>query len=236
MSNSAARRRAGMARRRTALWGSAFLVGVVLSLASYRPARPDPGGAESASYLGITFRDLSSFKYVPTSRRRDLPPGATPFPPEVQALHGKRVTISGFMQPMYVQEGKTREFFISRGGVGCCFADAPQQTEIVQVKLPPERAVPVTNVARVWGTLEVKEELDQQGYPLSLYRMAGDWVRAEGEGATSPGQVAANACMIAVVIGAILEFIVNLVLPWFRVIGIGDRASFLRPNRKSTSR
>lgn len=220
-------------RGRIVFWGIPVAIGIALALMSYRPRGSDPEGVDSSLYRSISFGNLSSFTYIPSSRKKDVSAAKDPFPPEVLALDGKRITISGFMQPMYVLEGKVREFYLSSGGLSCCFADAPRPTDIIQVTLPPEKSTTPGETARIWGTLNVKEELDESGFPMPLYRVTGDWVRADGAGPATLGQVLVNAGMITLVVAAVLGFVWKLVVPWYRENRIGGHAAFLRQKRPS---
>jgi hypothetical protein len=183
---------------------------------------------DPAGYQAISFSDLSSFDYVPSNRSGTLRPRIDPFPAEVRALDGKRVSISGFMNPMYVQDGKVREFYLSAGGVSCCFADAPRPTQIVKVMLPSERSTLPVAAARVWGLLEMKEEFDEEGSPMPLYRMRGEMVRADEGEETSLARVAMNAGVMTLVVAAGFGFVLHALIPWYKECRIGLQSPFLR--------
>jgi len=228
--DSGGRREAAL-RGRVAFWGFAAVTGLALALSSYRPRGLEPAELDSARYRPISFADLSTFNYVPSAGSTALASRKDPFPPEVRALEGTPITISGIMVPMYVLDGKVREFYLSTGGIRCCFADAPRPTEIIKVTLPPERSTAPLEAARIWGVLEMKEELDDGGFPLPLYRVKGDLVRADRGEETSLVGVAKNAGMITLVVAAGLGFVLNILVPWYRESRIGAQAAFLRQKR-----
>src|SRR5260221_2411407 len=127
-------------RGRIVFWGIPVAIGIALALMSYRPRGLDPEGVDSSLYRSISFGNLSSFTYIPSSRKKDVSAAKDPFPPEVLALDGKRITISGFMQPMYVLEGKVTDFYLPSAVARSCFAHSPRPTNTIHMTLPPSQS------------------------------------------------------------------------------------------------
>jgi hypothetical protein len=122
----------------------------------------------------VSFATLSSFPYSPPARRVGgartvLRPD--PFPPEVRALHGKKVSISGFMVPLTMKGGRIDSFYLSRGVFGCCYADMPRISDYIKVTMPPGQYAPSSEMSQVSGVLEVGEEFDAGGYVETVYRL-----------------------------------------------------------------
>jgi hypothetical protein len=127
--------------------------------------------------LSLSFAKLY-FRYWPQVKG-----GRNPFPTEVQALDGKKVTIDGYMIPIDFEKGKVRSFLLSRSMMGCCYADSPQITEMIKVVPADGKMVSFQALARVTGILEVGEEKDSEGYVESVYRIKADIV-----GVSPPGK------------------------------------------------
>ncbi len=148
------------------------------------PVKPKP--AKNSEFEELKFAQLSGFDYpksgsfqVP-SAPSDAPGQAAPavpmqptkLPAEVRAFDGKRVQITGFMNPIEFDRDGVKSFALTSIPGGCCFAAIPRLNEWVVVSMPEgvlaEYAYydPVT----IYGTLSVGE-LFEDGVILSLYRM-----------------------------------------------------------------
>ncbi len=96
------------------------------------------------------------------------------FPEAVRVLHGADVRVAGYPLVVGLHERRVTEVLLTRFPPGCCFGSRPVFDEWIQVTLaePLEpRDVPPSAVA--FGRLDVGEELDEEGFPTSLYRMTG---------------------------------------------------------------
>ncbi|MBI3855936.1 MAG: hypothetical protein HY293_09635, partial [Planctomycetes bacterium] len=123
--------------------------------------------------LSLTFARLA-FRYWP--QPKDKAAARDPFPKEIRALAGRKVTIDGFMFPIDFEKGKVRSFLLSNGMFGCCFGDAPQLQETIKVFRTDGKLMPYQATARVTGVLEVGEEFDGDGYVDSVFRIRAEAV------------------------------------------------------------
>lgn len=81
------------------------------------------------------------------------------FPPEVRALNGRTVTLSGFMLPLDT-DAKARHFLLSKYTPVCFFCPPGQPNEVVEVVAAA--GVPVTDrMLNVTGRLTLTNEADK---------------------------------------------------------------------------
>lgn len=64
------------------------------------------------------------------------------FPARLAALNGQTVEITGYMLPVAMEHGTSREFLLMRNQNSCCYGAAPQPNEYLVVRTS-ERGVPV---------------------------------------------------------------------------------------------
>src|SRR5581483_6460706 len=102
-----------------------------------------------------------------------------PFPAEVRALDGRKISITGYMAPLSMNAGRIDAFFLSRGVFRCCFADLPKITDYVRVSMAPGQFAPNADIVRVNGVLEVGEERNSLGAVETVYHMTADSVQKE---------------------------------------------------------
>lgn len=81
------------------------------------------------------------------------------FPPEVRALSGRTVTLSGFMLPLDT-DARARHFLLSKYTPVCFFCPPGQPNEVVEVTAP--RGVAVTDrMLTVTGRLALTHQTDK---------------------------------------------------------------------------
>ena len=137
-----------------------------------------PGGADNAGGLkdgsspAVTFDMLSGFYYEVGAADRPN----DQIPATVRAFDGKKVAVQGFMIPITLERGATKEFLIARDRICCPYgANVPRMNEWISVKMSDNRTTryiadqPVT----ISGTLHVGEEI-VNGEVMSVYRMDAD--------------------------------------------------------------
>ena len=84
---------------------------------------------------------------------------AISYPPDVKALNGRSVTLSGFMLPLDASEASTH-FLISRYTPVCFFCPPGQPNEVVEVT--STRGVPVTDrMLTVTGRMALENKGDK---------------------------------------------------------------------------
>ena len=90
-------------------------------------------------------------------------------------VNGKRVEIVGFMMPINEPQRLTR-FIVVQSLWGCCFGQTPAVNHVVVVNMEPGKVVDFyPDAVRVTGVFSVGETREE-GYLVSIYRLAGDEV------------------------------------------------------------
>lgn len=144
-------------------------------------ASPAPG---PDGYIPVTFQVLAGFDYGLKALSRD--DNATTgseernrnLPPEVRALNGRKVSVTGFMMPIEFVGGRVRSFLLMKNQLLCCFGIAPRLNDFVAVRVMDEKGIPATKDVPIAarGVLEVGEVINN-GIPLALYTMRAEEVR-----------------------------------------------------------
>lgn len=174
-----------MTRKQVLISGTAVIValaciaGIVLKYRSR--GSESSGGLGQGAYRQTEFSVLA-FPYNTPPRRlpgSDAPPRPDPFPPQVRALQGEKLSISGYMAPLTMNAGRIDSFYLSRGIFNCCYADAPRITDYIRVTMAPGQFAPNADLVQVNGVLEVGEERNSIGFVETVYRMKADSVRLE---------------------------------------------------------
>ena len=148
-------------------------------------ANAAPEGDNHSAYQRVTLGLLGSFRYEypdPVYLESEEDPSRLKLkdqiPPNIKALHGKRISIMGYIMPIDVdEEWRVKTFTLVRDQMVCCFGNVPEINEWVYVRLKtPQRADQLIDVpVIVFGRLEVGEEI-RQGTLANLYRVEADRV------------------------------------------------------------
>lgn len=134
-------------------------------------------------FLSVGFDTLAGYYYeLPSNDGETIklndPQLAQPkeqIPAPIKALSSKKVAVQGFMVPVKIEKGATKQFLLVKDQSLCCFGRVPRMNEWVSVKMSGNRSTkfigdqPVT----VFGTISVGEEIEK-GEVLSIYRMEAD--------------------------------------------------------------
>ncbi|MEM7310713.1 MAG: hypothetical protein AAF682_28830 [Planctomycetota bacterium] len=98
---------------------------------------------------------------------------AADFPPAMRAADGKHVRLQGFMITVDFRIGTVQSFMLARFPPGCCFGATPVFDEWVDAHPGSDGVIQRSGYAplAVTGVLEVGEELDEDGFVRSLYRL-----------------------------------------------------------------
>jgi len=102
-------------------------------------------------------------------------------PQRVRSLDGSWIALRGYVIPTEIRGDLVRSFILAaKNEVGCCFGDGLAMNQWVAVEVPEERQFRCEPfaLATVLGTLDVGEEVED-GYVMSLYRMAAQEIREE---------------------------------------------------------
>lgn len=152
-------------------WTTAWL----LVAGALEPRSHAAAAAAPADYQEITFTALSNFEYeLPDPLDPSARPDLTQVPPQVKALHGKKVSIRGFMLPIDLDQSGVSLFMLN-GSADMCYFGAPvRMNEWIMVRMQAPRKARFTHLPIVVsGRLEVGEEL-KNGRVVSLYRLTAD--------------------------------------------------------------
>ena len=155
------------------------------------PAAPEPGSGpglqpapeptappiEDGAPLEVTLAQLGSFPFEPPEGQ-DPDPAAwdAQIPDAIRALHGRRITIEGFITPIKVAERKVVRVLFTIGHFGCCFGAVPKMNEWIVIDMAEDVAMahaPLDPV-RFTGRLEVGGLIDEQRYLYAIYHMQAD--------------------------------------------------------------
>ena len=97
-------------------------------------------------------------------------------PESVRALNEKQVSITGFMLPLTVNDGKATEFLLLKNQSMCCYGTTPAMNQYIMVRMAGGGVKPVMDrLVIVSGTLHVGE-IRQNKLLTGIYRMDGDKV------------------------------------------------------------
>lgn len=158
----------------------AVIVGIIGLVVYFSGAGNKAEKKQNDGYEYLNISELASFYYeTPTSdliSNPDVKPNIQ-IPERIMQLNGKKVSITGFMMPVRVdEEGNVDEFAIN-GNYDMCFYGAPSSlNQWVHVKMKAGTKAKFShNPTTVSGTLEVGE-LVEEGEVVSIYRLAGDKV------------------------------------------------------------
>jgi hypothetical protein len=207
----------GRTGRRRLVWIVSVLLILILGAGVSIAMHPVQHAADPAAPQTVAFAELSSFPYTASDRKREKSESRQdPIPREIRALDGKRIQITGYMVPLQFREGKIESFYLSRAGFQCCYADAPKATDFIRVSLPPGQFVPMADLARVSGVLEVGEEWNSAGWVDSVYRLRAESVAPETAVAGDWADYTLSAMAAGGVGIFLLSFGLNIVRPWLR--------------------
>jgi hypothetical protein len=129
------------------------------SLFAHRTPHLPPKPGEMRTF---TVKELGNFDYDPEK--------GGPVPPDVQALSGMKVRISGFMMPLEQSEVIT-EFALVPSLTSCCFGQPPGVQHIITVHCPKTRPAPFTiDPIIVEGTLKVSVQREDN-YTVNIFEI-----------------------------------------------------------------
>ncbi|MDF9828425.1 hypothetical protein M2447_002544 [Ereboglobus sp. PH5-10] len=134
-------------------------------------ADANTGGGDSNK---VGFDVLGGFPFSPPAYDPDKPRAqAGPqvdeqLPVAVRKLNGKKVTITGFMLPVRMKDGRAVEFLLLRDQSMCCFGEQPQMNEWVVVRMAKPGAYAPDVPKSFEGTLRVGA-IEENGYLSGIY-------------------------------------------------------------------
>ncbi len=143
---------------------------------------PASAAATATSYQPVGFETLAAFPLKvdwlmnPTNSSFDTLRRTGEIPAAIQALHGQKVELRGYVKSLQQDAGGMREFLLMRGHALCCQTNIPQINEWVHVRMtgPSLPFVPET-LFTVSGVLAVGEAMGA-GNVVSVYRLTGEQI------------------------------------------------------------
>ena len=131
-------------------------------------------------YESVGFDKLASYNFevaddAPvTNQTATVDKADDQIPTAVKAFNRKKVSITGFMLPLKVENGKVTEFLIMKTQSLCCYGTTPKITEWVSVKISGKGVKPIMDQpVSMLGTLHVGA-MRENGYLVGIYQMDGD--------------------------------------------------------------
>ncbi len=151
---------------------------IVAAALSYGTGKSEVKTEAQAGYQAIAISDLADFDYytpLPGEKPNQKLLAENKIPERIKALNGKRVSITGFVIPVDIDNGGNVREFALNGNYDMCFYGAPSQiNQWIHVKMQPGAKAAFSHYpTTVSGTLEVGE-IVQDGQIISLYRLTGD--------------------------------------------------------------
>ncbi|HXG83168.1 MAG TPA: DUF3299 domain-containing protein [Pyrinomonadaceae bacterium] len=156
----------------------AVILGIVIAAVYFGTGKSAVKTQTKDGYQSLDISDLADYDYYtpfPGEKPDEKLMAENKIPDEIKNLNGKRVSVTGFVMPVAVDdEGNVREFALN-GNYDMCFYGAPSQiNQWIHVKMKDGAKAKFShNPTTVSGTLEVGE-LVEDGQVISLYRLTGD--------------------------------------------------------------
>jgi hypothetical protein len=155
--------------------------------------KPTSGNATSTNtpaasgYEPISFETLAAFPIKvdwvinTTNSAFDTLRREGEIPAPIQALHGKKVSVQGYLKPLKQDVNGVTEFLLMRDHALCCQTNIPKINAWVHVRMKGP-SVPFVHERQfvVRGMMHVGE-LRSAGNVVSVYRLAGDEIIAVAE-------------------------------------------------------
>ncbi len=142
------------------------------------PATTPKSTSKVGDYVTVSFDKLAGYTFEvpegvqPTNSVETKPDGQ--IPADVQAFDQKKVSLTGFMLPLKVDDGVVTEMLIMKDQSMCCYGAVPRINDWVSVKMKNGGVKSVMDQAvTLYGKLKVGEMLEN-GYLVGIYEMEGD--------------------------------------------------------------
>jgi len=138
------------------------------------PLTPTAPGDSDLEF--VTFKQVSSFKYVEPDPGKPETLKKNQVPEAVQALGRKRIAMEGYLVPLDSEpDGRhAKTFFLMPNTMACCFGQLPEINEVVELRFEKPQKIVKDVLIKATGVFEVGEQFDEYGYLMSLYRIQGE--------------------------------------------------------------
>lgn len=131
------------------------------------------------SFLGDYWLDEPDWRQLADSEYIASLSYDTEIPDAVKQIDGKKVSITGFMLPIDVDEGKVKRFLLLKSTMSCCFGVAPRINEVIYVESSKKQKIqtvmdmPIT----VFGKLSVGQQFREDLMLMGVYQLELDEVK-----------------------------------------------------------
>jgi len=126
------------------------------------PHTPIPAGKTAA----MTIKELGNFDFDPIKNK------PTDVPPDIKALDGSHLKLSGFLLPLNQADQITHFALVPTLG-NCCFGQAPGVQHVITVTMDKDKSVDYTmDEIEVEGTLHVNPQ-SEDNYTYQIFELTG---------------------------------------------------------------
>ncbi|MEO7413380.1 MAG: DUF3299 domain-containing protein [Opitutaceae bacterium] len=131
--------------------------------------------------LSLSFEKLSAFPYTivdsgtgASAEEIELARKKDQVPDWIRVYHNKRVSLTGYLMPLQVENGLAKKFIMMKDINTCCYGAVPNMNDYVVVSMKGDGVRPVQDVpVELVGVLRVEEKYEN-GYVTSLFQMDGE--------------------------------------------------------------
>jgi len=134
----------------------------------------------NGGYLEITFDRLASFpiyvihQMVDPVRFTSVPKLSRPVPAFIKSLDNQKVTLTGFMLPLKLDNARVTEFLLMRNRSMCCYGRPLQINEVALVHMKGQGVKSIMDQPiTVYGIFHVSEILESEQRD-AIYRLDGE--------------------------------------------------------------
>ena len=156
------------------------LTGGAAANATNPPATLDPPHLDADGYRVLRFEELTTWRFLQhtfaeINSQPELGKLHNPLPDRIRALDGTRISVPGYPLP---QDGEDpaacRRFILCHLSVRCCFGRPPEQHDFLYCTMEGDKTAQLVFdgwPSRARGVLHTRIEYDEEGYPVSVYKM-----------------------------------------------------------------
>ncbi len=160
------------------------IVGIIGAVIYFSAGGAKNEKPKNEGYKSVDISTLADFDYYtpqPDEKPDENLAAQNLIPEKIKQLNGQKVSLTGFMMPVRVDDTGNVEEFALNGNYDMCFYGAPSQiNQWIHVRMQPGAKARFSHSpTTISGTLEVGE-LIEDGEVISLYRLTGDKAAAAG--------------------------------------------------------
>lgn len=156
------------------------LASLVVASALRAAEAPAKAAAKGGDYETVGFDRLASFEFTAPAYDQAAPAANPPpkgpdqIPGKIRELDGRKVSVTGFMLPVRMEDGLVKEFLLVKDPMMCCYGIMPRINEWVVVRMTGKGVAPLMDVpVSFLGTLRIGE-MYENGYLTGIYLLEGE--------------------------------------------------------------